>query len=164
MASSAGLNRVGLKGGETLLKLTANSAGTALDSGLQMAEAAGMKTWQFQFDGLGSTTVGYTVTLYGTFSRSAYDIYHQLGNYTPTLVNPATTGRGSTLLPLTSFFVLPGPSEQSGTGLSLNPMVSGGAAFTSSVLVVSMALTFVRAIAVVTGTPSDVEVIGFAIP
>jgi hypothetical protein len=43
-------------------------------------------------------------------------------------------------------------------------MVSGGAAFTSSVLVVSMALTAVRAIAVVTGTPSDVEVIGFAIP
>ncbi len=147
------------------MKLTANSSGTALDSGIQMAEAIGMKTWQFQFTGAGGIIAGYSVTLYGTFDRNAYDIYHQLGDYTPNLVAASTTGRGSLLLPATSWFVLPGPSEQSGTGLSLNPMVSGAGGFTSQVLVVSMALTAVRAVGVVTGTPaSDVSIIGFAIP
>ena len=160
--SQAGQNRVGSRGGVTLLTLIPTSAGTQLDSGIQMCEAIGFKTWEFQLIGAGAQTAGYSVTLYGTLGRSAYEIYFPSydgpnGEY----YNQAGTGRGSTLLPTTSWFSLPGASEQSGTGYSLNPIVSG----TSQVLVVSMALVAVRALATVIGTPaSGVQCIGFAIP
>jgi hypothetical protein len=160
--SQAGQNRVGSRGGVSLLSLVPGSAGAALDSGIQMCEAIGFKTWQFQFLGAGSQASGYSVTVYGTFDRTAYEIYFPSydgpnGSY----YAQAGTGRGSTLLPATSWFQLPGPSEQSGTGLSLNPVVSG----TSQVLVASLGLVAVRAVATIIGTPTNgVTFVGFAIP
>lgn len=129
-----------------------------------MAEGIGMKTWQFQMIGAGATASGYTVTLYGTFDPAAYNLYYRLGQYAPNLVAPNTTGRGSVLLPSTSWIILPGASEQSGTGLSQNPMTSGSGGFTSQVLVVSLALVAVRAVASVATPTGDIQVLGFAIP
>jgi hypothetical protein len=163
VASGAGLNRVGARGGEVLLTLSPNS--TSLDSGTQMSEAIAMKTWTFQIIGPGAAAAGYTVTLYGTIDPAAYDNVFGRPGPDPVTGAPAVkaSGKGNLLVPATSWFALPGPAEQGGTGTMTNPMVSG----TSNILQVSMALVAVRAVAVIGTAPAPtlgIQVLGFATP
>jgi hypothetical protein len=160
MASGAGLNRVGQNGGETLLVLNPSSAAYTTpyngygviggnDSGCVMWEAIGFTKWTFQFIGLGANVAGYTVQLLGTVDPSA----RPYGQPLP---------KGSTALRASSWFPLPGPSEQSGTGVISNPMVSGvtPAAFTCSIPLVA-----VRAVLTTIGSPTaGTSVVGFAVP
>jgi len=55
-----------------------------------------------------------------------------------------------TAVPAFDWFVLPAPSEQSGTGAVANPLVSGG----TTLLIVSMALYGVRAVLTTLGAPT----------
>jgi hypothetical protein len=165
-ASGAGLNRVGLRGGELLLSLLPASTGAALDSGIQMTEAIGFKDFAFQFIGPGAQTVGYSVTVYGTLDPAIYVAGQPVGQPTQNVngVNITPTGKGSSPTALlTSWFILPGPSEQGSTGVMANPMLSG----TAPILRVNWPLVAVRAVAtILTGgsAPTNgVQVVCFAV-
>jgi hypothetical protein len=159
MASGAGLNRLGQNGGEVLLSLapgatavatpltaygTVGVPGTSNDSGAVMWEGIGFTKWVFQF--IGGIT-GYTVTLYGTIDPAARP-------------NGQPIAKGSTAIPATSWFVLPGPSEQGGTGTINNPITGTNPLFTAS-----LPLVAVRAVVTAIATPTGQgAVIGFAVP
>jgi len=169
MASGAGLNRVGQRGGEILLYHvnanvsaitvtvpTAPSYGTlgANDSGIIMPEGIGFTKWTFQILQVGSTAAsGYSFTLYGTVSQGAYTAF-QNGR---TGVFTATT---SPDVQPVNWFQLPAPSEQGGTAVVVNPLTAVG-----QVLTVSMPLVAVRAVLTASATPlGTVDLVGFAVP
>ena len=166
MASNTGMNRIGNLGGELLLSLTPTSSGVGLDSGIQMTEAIGCKEFTFQLVGPGANAAGYSVTCYGTTDQAAYAYGKAVNPSQPTIVYPNTPaqqtiygqGKGSTALPITSWVVLPGPSEQSGTGVMGNPMVSGSA----QILKVTLLLVAIRVVATLTGPTLPVQVLCFA--
>jgi hypothetical protein len=166
VASSAGLNRVGARGGEVLLSLQPGSPAGDLDSGIQAPEGIGFSKWAFQMIGAGATAAGYTVTLYGTLDPAAYDdaFGRPYGGTGSRLLQVTAQGRGYTGLPATSWFPLPAPSEQSGTGVITNPMISGSA----SIMFCTMPLVAVRAKAVVAtggGAPTNpIQVLVFGVP
>lgn len=157
MASGAQLNRWGNSGGVVLLTLNSAASAIALpnygtvgtnDSGGYVG-AIGMTKWIFQKIGAGT---GYTVTLLGTINPAAYQAYTNGGAGDPI---------GTSAIPASDWFVLPGPSEQSGTGIIANPLTD-----TTPILTVSMPLVAVRAVlTAVSGTQSGVaQIVGFAVP
>lgn len=166
MASSAGLNRLGARGGEVLLSLQPGSPSGDLDSGIQAPEGIGFSKWVFQMIGAGSSAAGYNVTLYGTIDPAAYDLVwgRPFGGTGSRLPQIAAQGKGSLNLPATSWFQLPGPSEQSGTGNMSNPLISGA----SNVLFTTLPLVAVRGVAtILTGgsAPTNpVQVLVFGVP
>ena len=125
MASGAGQNRIY----RTVLTLNTNSTavGTPLSSygtlGLNdsvsssnlaqaCVEAMNFTKWTFSLLGAGSA--GYTVTIYGTNDPKAYKAW--MSTFNP------QSPHGTVTLPASSWFKLPGPSEQAGTGAIANPM------------------------------------------
>ena len=162
MASGAGLNRVAQQGGKPLLliDITATAVSTPLtgygtigsnDSGLVMLEAIGFTKWAFCLVG---NTTGQSVTIYGTLDPIASQAWNTPHN------GPKGGPDGSTVVPAGSWFKLPGPSEQTGTGGISNPLVAA-----TPLLNVSMPLVAVRAVLTVTSSPAgDCQVLGFAVP
>lgn len=175
MASGAGLNRVGGAGGVVLLTLTPtatavtlpaygnlgnDSWGTLSGAGSSasnaMAEAQGFTKWQFALvPAPGQTTFsGYSVTLLGTVDSRAYGQWEASINPYKYYNTTAPT------LPAGSWFLLPAPSDQSGTGSDANPLTS-----TNPLLNVSRPLVAVRAVLTgVTAPAGSCQVIGFAVP
>jgi hypothetical protein len=86
----------------------------------------------------------YTVTLYGTLDKRAYDLWRYNLNPNPYL--PQWQGVAPTL-PASSWFILPGPSEQTGTGAQTNPMVQASPSLTTSMPVLA-----IRAVLTAIGT------------
>lgn len=189
MASGAQLNRWGTRGGVTMLTLNATSAAFATpltsygtttgsapnDSGWWVTPI-GCTKFAFQLIQLpGSAAVtGYTVSFYGTLDPAAYSMYTASGqdgltSYTGTNTQDIQVGNipyvaggfGYVYTVLAqSSFLLPAPSEQSGTGTIVNPITT-----LNSALNVSMPLVAVRAVLTATTTPAgNCAVIGFAVP
>jgi hypothetical protein len=182
VASGAGLNRWGNNGGVTLLAglsstttavatpltgygTVSNQNGVALaggnDSGVWGCAAMGFTKWVFQL--LGNLT-GISVTLYGTIDPNAYLVYTANsgvdGFTTGSLYLGGAPQRSAVAVPASSWFVLPGPSEQTGTGSIANPLTS-----TTPLFVASMPLVAVRAVVTTsTAAAGNGSVIGFAVP
>lgn len=118
--SSAGLNRVFANiltvysGASAVASPLAGYGTIGLnDSGMALNEAMNFTKWSASLLGGGT---GMTVTLYGTTDPRADAAWRQAMN--PGLYPSPVT------VPASSWFVLPGPSEQSGTGSIANPMVN----------------------------------------
>jgi hypothetical protein len=118
-ASGAGLNRIGQRGGVPFFVSNAGtaqavSASGTTDSGIQMLEGIGYTKWAFQLLG---TFTGFSVAVYGTIDPVIYTSLYSNPN------DNLDIYRGSTsLVPSTSWFLLPAPSEQGGTGAVNNPL------------------------------------------
>ena len=110
------------------------------DSGMALNDAMDFSKWTFS--GVGGGT-GYTVSLYGTNDPVAYAAWKQS-------INPGAYPGGPVTLPASSWFLLPGPSEQSGTGAIANPLVAGS----SNLFQYSGVLLAVRAVLTAVGTIS----------
>ena len=187
MGSQAGLNLVGSLGGVPMLAVTPSSVAVTLpayganannvyvpgtsgylpglpnpvlgnDSGVFLTEAKGFTKWVFQLLGPGATAAGYTITILGTIDpqvQYSIDVSQQ---------NPQTPSNlyGSrTSIPATNWFVIPGPSEQTGTGTMANPLVSG----TTQIFQANLPLTAVRAVLTTIGTPTaSAYVVAMAVP
>jgi hypothetical protein len=103
---------------------------------------------KFTFQAIGGVT-GYTITFYGTIDPAARP-------------NGIPLAKGSTAVPASSWFVLPGPSEQSGTGGINNPINTTTG---NNLLTCSLPLVAVRAVITAVSTPTGSgAVIGFAVP
>ena len=175
MASGAQLNRWGNSGGVAMLTL--NSAATAValpsfgtlgvnDSGAFITPI-GMQTWTFLLIGAGT---GYTVTLLGSIDPTLY-VEASPSTLLPlatavALGVPATNYSGKTdpfipvLSDANSWAPLPGPSEQSGTGASQNPITASGIFFQAKI-----ALVAVRAVLTASASAAgSITVVGFAVP
>lgn len=174
MASGAQLNRWGNAGGVLLLPLlTSASAAVASpltaygtttgptpnDSGAYVSPI-GMSKWTFQIIGAGANAAGYSVTIYGTTDRVAYTAWSAAMNVGGTAFGGGIDGITAGI-PASSWQVLPGPSDQSGTGSVTNPMISGSATwFTANIPLVA-----VRAVLTTIGSPSNsISVSAFAVP
>ena len=171
MGVSAGLVSYGRLGGVPVLQLTPNSTayttplagyGTigVSDSGAFGLEAQGFKKWFFNIIGPGATTAGYSVTIYATIDP-ALKAYMEGNN---TVVAPALygTGKEKNYLPGSSWFQLPGPSEQGGTGTSSNPLVTGA---TGTLLQAEGAFIAFRAVLTTLGSPTQpATVLAYAVP
>jgi hypothetical protein len=166
VASGAGLNRVGARGGVPFFNFNPNipygpvsmvTGNGPFDSGIQMLEGVGFGKWTFQLIG---TFTGYSVTVYGTIDpiilTTAYQNSTNLN--VPTLALNALRGN-TTLVPATSWFPLAAPSDQGGTGQNTNPLIQTGSYLFSSG-------NFVAVRAVITGTTAtgSINVLGFATP
>jgi len=153
MASGAGLNRVGARGGKLLVQCTGDGT---YDSGIVMPEAIGFTKWLFQFVKLGTTSVtGWSVTIYGTIDPAAYDLNDQYlqGGWT---TNPLTQ------LPTTSWVPIPAPSTEDTAPDAYawaNPLTA-----TTSALYTNAPWVAVRAVAVGSGSAGAISVYGFAVP
>lgn len=161
MASGAGLNRVGQYGGRLLLSastavtpvatpLTGYGTIGGSDSGPIMWEGIGFSKWGFQILGGGT---GYSVSVYGTLDPVLFKY----------LDTPGTAGTPQALaliVPASSWFLLPAPSSETGTGADANPMVAA-----NPTMLASRPLVAVRAVVTATATPTGViSVVGFATP
>lgn len=144
--SGAGLNRVFA----TILTCqpTATALATPLtgygtigvnDSGMALNEAMNFTKWSFM---LNAGTTGYSISLYGTADPKAYAAWRNA-------INPGQSN-GITL-PASAWFLLPGPSEQAGTGAIANPITS-----TSTMFQFSGSLLAVRAVLTTATTPTGV--------
>ena len=155
MASGAGLNRVGFRGGKIILTCTKDGT---YDSGIVMSEAMAFSKWLFQLrvEGSGSGTVsGWSVTLYGTIDPTAFDLYEQFnaGGYT---TNPLT------LLPTTSWVGIPAPSTEDTSPDAYawaNPLTATGLSLYSPAPWIA-----VRAVAVGSSSTGAIDVLAFAVP
>lgn len=143
--SGAGLNRVQaviLSCGTNTTAVASPLAGYGTigvnDSGLQLCEAQGFTKWTFQLLGGGT---GYSVSLYGTSDPVA------IGQWRASF-NPQAP---KYTLPASSWFLLPGPAEQTGTGTIANPMTGTNPQFQFS-----GALLGIRAVLTASATPSGV--------
>lgn len=180
MASGAGLNRVGQRGGKLLLGgLLATTAAVVNpqagygniglnDSGLVMSEQIGFSKNVFQVIGgpyVGTMTANLQITVYGTIDPVAYAAFDE---------PPAAGGGvGSTLVPASSWIPLPAPATESAgdTFQWSNPIIVGTFAGFSPVAALYNSAPFVAYRVVVTtagaftttGT-GYVSVIGFATP
>lgn len=153
MASGAGLNRVGARGGKLLL--TAAGDGT-YDSGIVMTEAFGFSKWNFQITATTSAApTGWSVTFYGTIDPQAYDLndlYFE-GGWT---TNPLT------LLPASSWVPIPAPETEDTSPDAFawhNPITATGQALYSNAPWVA-----IRAVAIGSSSQGGINVYGFAIP
>lgn len=174
MPSGAQLNRWGNSGGVPLLALTSSATAVASplaaygtlavnDSGA-FVTPIGLQTYTFQIVQSGQAAPsGFEVTIYGTIDPIAYQAYTVNGGVDGFTSVTGTSGPnfGVTFaIPATSWAPLPGPSENSGTGQSLNPITGTGIFFQAKI-----ALVAVRA--VLTGVNSaagNCTVLGFAVP
>ena len=191
MASGAQLNRSGLYGGVIILDVPANVSKVAApltaygtnvytpglmanntsqgsggipfgpignDSGVTCATATAFSKWTFQMVGPGAqdNVNQITVSIYGTINP---ELLHH--SYTQTGIDPSLTGN-LTAIKAPDWCLLPGPSEQSGTGSIGNPLVSGQ----TNWLTVSLPLVAIRAVCTnVTGTPTGyVRILAMGIP
>jgi hypothetical protein len=192
MASGAGLNRVGTLGGVPLLTVLPgastpvavtignygtnsgmpvlpNTATVGTDSGVQMLSAAGFTKWTFCLIGpgvLAATTAAFTISLYGTIDPTLLtQAYQTGGNAIGVQGKDPSFTTSLTAIPASSWFLLPAPSEQAGTGSVTNPIVTSATG--ASILTVSAPLVAVRAVltgtAPTTGT-AGITVLGFAVP
>lgn len=151
MASGAGLNRVyavvlsGIGTGTGTVATPLTSYGTlgVNDSGMVLNEAMNFSRWTFSLLGGGT---GYSVSCYGTIDPVAYGIWRQ--SFNPGQAIPGVPGSAKNSLPATSWFLLPGPSEQTGTGGIANPLTG-----TSPLLTVSLPLLAVRVVLTGSATP-----------
>lgn len=112
MPVNIGAVRVPQNGGRVLVAATGLSQN--VDSGVQMMDAMGYSRFVFQLLG---TFTGFTATFYGTNDPALYAYY---------LANIGTWQGSTTAIPTTSWFTLPAPAEQTGTGTSVNPLTSAG--------------------------------------
>lgn len=136
------------------------------DSGVRMLAAAGFTKWVFQLAGPAASMTGtaaFGISIYGTVDP---------GILAQTYSNPSNSPGYSyvepecslTLIPGTDWFLLPGPSEQAGTGSVSNPMTTNATG--GSMFFCNMPLIAVRAVlttAPTTGAGS-LRVLGFAVP
>ncbi len=117
--SGSGLNRVNA----TILSVNASAAAVSSplsaygtigvnDSGMALNEARDFKKWNFSLSGGGT---GYEISVYGTNDPIAYAAWRQA-------FNPGYYPGGVVVLPATSWFLLPGPDQEAGTGPMANPM------------------------------------------
>jgi hypothetical protein len=143
--SGAGLNRVqavilscNVNTAVVAAPLTAYGTLNVNDSGLVLCEAQGFTKWTFQLLGGGT---GYSITLYGTSDPVA------LGQWRSSF-NPLAPKYA---LPASSWFILPGPAEQTGTGTIANPITATAPSFQFS-----GSLLGVRAALTTSATPSGV--------
>lgn len=148
--SGAGLNRVfatvlTCQPSATLVSTPLVSYGAIgiNDSGMALNEAMNFTKWTFSMN---QGTTGYTISLYGTNDPKAYAAWKQG-------FNPGQFPNGITL-PASSWFLLPGPSEQTGTGAIVNPITS-----TSVLFQYSGTLLAVRAVLTAATTPTGVAVV-----
>ena len=130
MAAQGGLVSVGSHGGVVLGSFTASSTANTTpltsygtiwtaDTGICMADANCYTKWTFQPIILtAGTLTAFGITVYGTISSNAWNQFqlNQIQN------NNANFLMAPTFIPATNWFVIPGPSEQSGTGLIANPL------------------------------------------
>jgi len=159
-ASSSVLNRVGQYGGELLVWVPPSASGT-IDSGVQMMAAFGYKDWTFQVIGPGAQTAGYSVSCYGSIDQVITVLGRPLDSESITAykystlqqkVTPQGQGYAGSLSLATSWSLLPGPSEQGGTGIMTNPIVTG--TNSNQFLRVAMPLAAVRVTVTISGSPS----------
>jgi hypothetical protein len=119
-----------------------------------LAEARGFTKWTFSLIQTGTVALaGYQVTILGTMDPNANQTWwYAVQGRTPSGVSALPAGGspsqlGSAALgyypgiPTTSWFVLPGPSEQSGTGVIANPLTPANPVFTCN-----LPLNMVRAV------------------
>ena len=160
MASGAGLNRVGFRGGKIILTCTKDGT---YDSGIVMSEAMAFSKWLFQLrvEGSGSGTVsGWSVTLYGTIDPTAFDLYEQYFEGQWKAITPVISPL--TLLPATSWVGIPAPSTEDASPDAYawaNPLTATGLALYSPAPWIA-----VRAVAVGSSSTGAIDVLAFAIP
>jgi hypothetical protein len=171
MPSGAGLNRGGVVGGVTLL--TVPTTATPLtptgaispaygtigvnDSGGMMFYCAGFTKWTFQLIGPGVNSAGVSVAIYGTLDPAGLNYIYANGAHSGVSMDLCA----QTVVPYTSWQLVPAPSEQGGTGTVANPMVTGG----STMLVSGTGWYAVRAVCTALSSPSGpVTVLASAVP
>jgi hypothetical protein len=146
-----------------------NAATIGTDSGVQMLSAVGFTKWTFCLVGPGviaAGTAAFNIAIYGTTDPTLLgQSYATAATLIGTQGHDPNFQASLTIIPATSWFLLPAPSEQSGTGLVSNPLTTAAAG--PSILSVSMPLVAVRAVLVgpapTTGT-GPITVLGFAVP
>lgn len=109
-----------------------------------LAEARDFTKWTFSLLGSGS---GYSFTIYGTLDPLAYAAWKNEMNpnlYINSAVKPSP--------PASSWFILPAPSEQSGTGSVANPLTD-----TAPLLQYSGTLVGVRVVLTGSATPAGLR-------
>lgn len=189
MPSGAGLNTVGNLGGVPLLTISptdgAVTAGTygrnsgapastrqatfGNDSGVQMLMASGFTKWTFCIVGPGSLGVdsaAYSVSIYGTIDP---ELERYAGQNAATHISqhngidPSLNGRLD-VIPATSWFLLPAPSDDPDAGSVTNPLAT--TATGPTILNCSLPLVAVRAVLTTAPTTAtdSITVLGFAVP
>lgn len=126
------------------------------DSG-QFSTPIGFSKYAFMMTGGGTA---YAVSLYGCIDQNAIREFIPPGG--SVLGQPGfvgTTTDPTTTVPATSWFLLPGTAESTGTGVMTNPLVPA-----TPFLYVSMPLIAVRAVLTTIGTGGSVNILAFAIP
>ena len=144
MGSGAGLNRVegvllsNIPSSVTAVTLGTNGVPTGYgtigfnDSGIQLVEGRDYTKWTTSLTG---TSTGLSILVLGCNDPLAYAAFklkinpsfYQINNQPiPSGMTTATTINGSTVYepPAASWFILPAPAEQSGTGSVANPMTN----------------------------------------
>lgn len=149
MSSGAGLNRVF----RNLLVLTPAATAVANplagygtigvnDTGMIMNDAMNFTKFTFMFSG----SDAYSVTIYATADKRAYDLWRYNLNPNPYL--PQWQGTAPTL-PASAWVVCPGPSQQGGEGGVANPLTATNPTFVAG----NSWLAF-RAVLTTIGTPT----------
>jgi len=86
------------------------------DTGMALNEARDFKTWNFSLTGVGAGSTP-EITIYGTNDPAAYRAWVQA-------FNPGYYPGGVATVPASSWFVLPGPDQEAGTGTMANPLTA----------------------------------------
>jgi hypothetical protein len=168
MPSGAGLNRGGVLGGITLLSVAPTAALVAAptaaygtiglnDSGGLLHTLAGFTKWRFQIIGAGATTAGYSISIYGTLDPALLNYVYQQGPHSGLPMDTCAV----TAIPATSWQLVDSPSDQSGTGVVANPMVTGASTTCAS----NTGWYAVRAVLTATASPTlPITVLASAVP
>lgn len=129
------------------------AANATADSGPLAVEGIGFSKWAFQLSQVGATALsGYSVSIYGTISPLAYSAWQQ---------KSSGTAGDAIVVPTTDWFLLPAPDEQTGTGISTNPIVATGVVLPYNL----SPLVAVRAVVTADATPAGtLQVYYFGIP
>jgi hypothetical protein len=168
LASGAGLNRIGPLGGIPILSAYPTVAAVAApfagygvnsggppyagnDSGIQLVSAVGFSKYIFSIIGPNAATPGYTISVYGTIDPALLTYLETNHN----AKNGMLDGDVSGIVPATSWFLLSGPADQTGTGAIANPMVTGGGSSTTTVVHEhNFPLVAIRAVVTATNAPT----------
>lgn len=161
--SGAGLNRYsatildGVNANTTAITNPLAGYGTTgyNDTGIVGAEARNWTKWAFQMRQNGTSAATFEVSIYGTVSEAAYIQWMQAFNPGQSV----SSFFGTVTVNASDWFLLPGPSEQSGTGSISNPLTT-----TSPFLEYSGALIAVRAVLTTQGTAGSISIVVTASP